>query len=47
MHIQPSGSLPKIKVYDRFLAPHHAIEPDRGLDLAVHTDVYKRQVYAF
>ena len=41
MHIQPSGSLPKIKEDDRFLAPHHTVEPDRGLDLAVHTQLFK------
>src|SRR5699024_3557955 len=35
MHIQPSGGLPKVKEDDRFLAPHHAVEPDGCLDLAV------------
>ena len=35
MHIQPCGGLPKIKEDDRFLAPHHAVEPDGSLDLAV------------
>lgn len=35
MHIQPRRSLPKVKEDDRFLAPHHAVEPDGRLDLAV------------
>ena len=39
MHIQPSGSLPKVKEDDRFLAPHHAVEPDRSFDHSILTQL--------
>lgn len=43
MHIQPGGSLPKVKEDDGFFTPHHAVEPDRGFDLSVHTQLFTGQ----
>ena len=39
MHIQACGGLPKVKENDRFLAPYHAVEPDRSFDHSILTQL--------